>query len=261
MIPRNKISIICILISIIIAGINFTDLSTSFIKEETRKTQNSLTLALFNVKTDNTNYHKVLSEIKENNPDIILLQEVNDIWLTAINELKEKYPYHIEKERFDNFRIALYSKIPFKDYQIEDWSEYEVPVIKATISLKEKDITIYGIHTLPPVSSEYFSIRNIMFQKMQNIILEKQTNLIIAGDFNSTKFSPSYKKYISSTKINDSLDLAGNINIGSWNAYHIAPMRITLEHILSTKDIIPLNYTRGKFIGSDHFPIFVELGY
>lgn len=261
LIPKNKSYIIGLALSIFFVGVNFMDLLPSFATKEVTKTQNNIKLALFNVQTHNKNYDKVLLEIEQNSPDIILLQEVDDLWLFAIRSLKEVYPYFIEKERFDNFGVALYSKIPLENTVIEYWTDYEVPVVKTTILAKGKNILFYGIHTLPPISSEYFYTRNKMFQLINEIIVDKNSNIIIAGDLNSTKYSPQYKKFIGSTNINEAHDIVKICNQGSWNAYHIAPMRITLDHILSTKDITLLNYKIGNFVGSDHFPIFVELGY
>ena len=261
LIPKNKSYVIGLVLSAFFIGLNLIDFLPSFTAREVPKTQNNIKLALFNVQTHNKNYDKVLLEIEQNSPDIILLQEVDDLWLFEIRSLKEKYPYSIEHERFDNFGVALYSKIPLKDAVIEYWTDYEVPVVKATILAKEKNILFYGIHTLPPISPEYYYARNKMFQLINEIILDKNSNIIIAGDLNSTKYSPQYKKFIASTNINEAHDIVKFFDRGSWNAYHIPPMRITLDHILSTKDITPLIYNIGSFVGSDHFPIFVELGY
>ena len=145
LIPKNKSYVIGLVLSAFFIGLNLIDFLPSLTAREVPKTQNNIKLALFNVQTHNKNYDKVLLEIEQNSPDIILLQEVDDLWLFEIRSLKEKYPYSIEHERFDNFGVALYSKIPLKDAVIEYWTDYEVPVVKATILAKEKNIEIFKI--------------------------------------------------------------------------------------------------------------------
>lgn len=84
----------------------------------------------------------------------------------------------------------------------------------------------------------------------------KGSNQIYELD-NNIFFFPNILRY-KTTKINDAQTISGNIHEGSWNTYHLPILRITVEHILSTKDITPIEYKQGKFFGSDHFPVFVE---
>lgn len=242
-------------------SINFIDLSPYFIREKTITSQNTLKIGLFNVLTSNWHYSFALKEIKDNNPDIVIMQEVDDNWINELAILRKQYPYYIEYPmNIGNFGIAMYSKYPVdKIMDIEFWSEYKLPVAKAKVNIGERKINIYAVHTTPPLKKDYFRVRNEMFKQMNKIIKNNPNNLIIAGDFNSTTFSPSYKKYIKSTKINDAQILAGNIHIGSWNTMHPALFRITVEHVLSSKDLKPVSYKQGNFFGSDHFPVFVEL--
>jgi len=225
--------------------------------------QKNVKIGLFNVYTRNRAFNITIDEINLNKPDILIMQEVDSKWLENLSQIKNEYQYSIEEPMEadeGNFGIALYSKYPIEDYKIEEWSDYAIPVINALIKKDNKLIRIYAVHTLPPLKKEYYEARNQMFENIQNINTQ-DTSLIIAGDFNSTAFSPSYKKYIKSKALNDAQTIKGNIFEGSWNAYHPAFLRITVEHILSTNDLMPLQYKLGNKIYSDHFPVFVKLGY
>lgn len=256
----NKRFIIGILLSAIIMMINFIDLSPYFIREKITQPEHTIKLGLFNVLTSNWHFSSALKEIKENNPDIVIMQEVDDNWIDELGFLRKNYPYYVEYPmNIGNFGIAMYSKFPVeKIMDIEFWSDFKLPVATAQLNINDRKVNIYAVHTTPPLRKDYFEVRNDMFKKMNEIIKTHPNNLIIAGDFNSTAFSPSYKKYIKSTNINDAQTIAGNIHIGSWNTMHPSILRITVEHVLSSKDIKPVSYKQGKFFGSDHFPVFVE---
>lgn len=259
----NKKFIIGILISLILLVANLVELYPYFMRTNDVSFPNNIKIGLFNVLTQNKAFNKTINEINITNPDVLIMQEVDSKWCEELSQIKYKYLYSIEEPmevNEGNFGIALYSKYPIEDYEIEEWSDYGIPVINALINKDNKLIRIFAVHTLPPLKKEYYKARNQMFENIKNINTQN-TSLIIAGDFNSTAFSPSYKKYIKSKNMNDAQTTKGNIFEGSWNAYHPAFMRITVEHILSSTDLVPLQYKLGNKIYSDHFPVFVELGY
>ena len=251
-----------IILSLSLLFLNLFDLFPYFIRTTDAPYENSLKIGLFNVLTSNWHYNKVIQEIENNKPDILIIQEVDDIWVKELNKIKKDYPYNIEYPlNLGNFGIALYSKFPIINFSIEDWTDYKLPVINVKIQKDEKVFRVYAIHTLPPLLKEYFIIRNEMFEKINHIVQDDNKNLIIAGDLNSTTFSPVYKKYIKSLPLNDAQTKAGNIHIGSWNTFHPPFLRVTVEHILTSKDIRVKSYKNGNNIGSDHFPVFAELTY
>lgn len=255
----NKKFIIGIALSLFIAGINYFSI-TPFVEKLPEAFGNKvLKIGLFNVHTRNKRVHLLLDEIYDNNPDIIILQEVNETWLNYVQGLKSNYPYFKEYPREDNFGIALYSKTPLKNAKVEFWGDYLVPVITAEID----NIEVYCVHTLPPVNKEYIKTRNEMLQKIGHILGSapmKDQNVLIAGDFNTTLFSESYyfaNPPLNSYPIYDAVKYLPKYK-GSWNAYHLPFFRITLEHILTTHKIVPTKVYFEKQFGSDHLPVFAE---
>ncbi len=253
------------IISILLIFVNYFEMS-NYCGECFSAVQSDIKLGLFNVLTDNKHYDKLFNEISLKNPDIVILQEVNDVWLNNIKPLKNSFPYFIDHPRDDNFGMSLYSKYPLKNSDIEFWTDYYVPVIRAQIEIKGKAVTIYCVHTLPPVSNDYLSARNKMLEKISKILNDarRKENVIIAGDFNTTVFSPAYKRFIDSSLnshiVYDAIRYAPKIE-GTWNAFHPPIFRITLEHIL-TVPTLRLKMTEiGNNIGSDHLPVFAEFAF
>ena len=155
----------------------------------------------------------------------------------------------------------MYSKIPFTNTDIELWTDFEVPVVVANFKMFSQDLRIYGIHTLPPTSKDYLRVRNEMLKKINTISSQENfKNLVFAGDFNTTIYSNSYKKYIKSSVLKDCQILAKNIN-GTWNARYIPIFRISLEHVLISPKILMNSFKIGKNFESDHLPVYVELSF
>ena len=257
---QNRKFLICSFVSLILICFNFAAVTVYLGKSGVVKFDNAIKLALFNVLTKNNKYNQLKLMINEQNPDIIILQEVDDVWLENIRELKKDYPYFLEYPRLDNFGIALYSKFPIINSKIETWTDYEVPVITAEIKSNGNILKIYGVHTLPPTSNEYFRVRNEMLSKINEIFSDSKHPLIIAGDLNTSVYSISYKKYIKSSNLKDAQILAKTLK-GTWNAKHFPFMRISLEHVFISPEIKVQSFDIGKNFGSDHLPVFVDLSF
>ena len=257
---QNRKFLICSFVSLILICFNFADVTVYLGKSEVVKSDNAIKLALFNVLTKNDKYNQLKLMINEQKPDIIILQEVDEVWLENIKELKKDYPYFLEYPRLDNFGIALYSKFPLRKPKIETWTDYEVPVITAEIKSNGNILKIYGVHTLPPTGNEYFRVRNEMLSKINEIFSDSNHPLIIAGDLNTSVYSISYKKYIKSSNLKDAQILAKTLK-GTWNAKHFPFMRISLEHVLVSPEIKVQSFDIGKNFGSDHLPVFVDLSF
>lgn len=255
----NKKFLIYLFLSITILGIKIFNISPiNFTNIPNTNNSQAIKIGLFNVLTSNTNYQGLINETEEQNPDIIILQEIDDLWINNLKPLNKKYKYNIKHIRYDNFGIAMFSKLPIIDYQIEKWTGYEIPVIKAKLKLKNKDILLYAIHTLPPVSNEYLKTRNEMLKEINTISNSNKEKIIIAGDLNTTRYSHAYKKYILNSNLYDIQTNSNNIH-GTWNAKHPSFMRISLDHVLVSKDIKGTDFNIGKGFGSDHLPIFVKI--
>ena len=259
LITLSKKYIIPCIICILIIFFNFLEISPYIGQYKKVSEQKSIKLGLYNLLTSNKNYKGFLDSVEKETPDIIILQEVDDVWIEKIKSIKKQYPYSIEHPRLDNFGIALYSKIPLTDSNIEFWTDNEVPVVVTNLYTNSNHVKIYGIHTLPPTGKEYFAIRNQMLEKINlDTLQEPNSNLIFAGDFNTTIYSKAYKQYLKSTDLKDCQILAKNLK-GTWNTKHLPFFRIPLEHILISPNIHLKSFKVGKDFGSDHLPMYVEL--
>ena len=255
----NKKLLICTIISLIMIAVNLIGICPQYIPfEPSSSNAASIKLGVFNVLTSNSQYPLLIKEIEEQQPDIIILQETDNIWLNNIKQLKNEYPYYIEHPRDDNFGTALYSKIPLKSTEVEKWTNLEIPVVKACFKLNNNEIVLYGIHTLPPTGHEYISIRNEMLKKIQGLAHSNNKNLIIAGDLNTSAFSYAFTQYIKSTKLKDA-QTQNKILKGTWNAKHPFFMRISLDHVLYSEFLGSSEFRIGNSFGSDHLPVFVNI--
>ena len=82
--------------------------------------------------------------------------------------------------------------------------------------------------------------------------------LIVAGDFNCTPWSPFFSDLLAATGLHDSA-----LGFGVWPTWNssLLPLGLKIDHVLVTGGVVARNHQVGADVGSDHFPVIVDLAY
>ncbi|MCJ8329316.1 MAG: endonuclease/exonuclease/phosphatase family protein [Lentisphaeria bacterium] len=212
-----------------------------------------LKLLFFNVYSGNRNYNRFMDYVKSENPDIIVLAEVNYKWWNALAELRTDYPHHKESLRDDNFGIAMLSRIPFDEAAIVKRGNRGVPSIRAL--LFNKKLCIWGTHPLPPRRLDYSINRNKQLKFLANKVVAG-SNTVIIGDLNTVPWSPYFKDLLTDANLYDSRQGYGNQ--ASWPSGN-SLIRIPIDHCLLSPSINVISRKIGPDLYSDHLPVVIEI--
>lgn len=252
-VSKNKY-IIFVYISLILILINiFPVLRNLNIHYSSKKAD--MKICQINILTSNKKYEKVRQELLRNAPDIVVIEELDDIWSNELYTVKNEYPFTYEVSNEGNFGIAIYSKIPIKQVKKMYAGNLNIPLISAICEYKGTEFEIIAIHTTPPMSQEYFVNTRQMLDNVSSYIESTKRPTIVAGDINSSFFSYNYKNFVKRAKLKP----AGSVLKPTWAAFHPFFMRISLDHIFVTKEFGIKNFKIGKKTGSDHFPVYSEI--
>ncbi|MBT5230285.1 MAG: endonuclease/exonuclease/phosphatase family protein [Methylococcales bacterium] len=211
-----------------------------------------------NVQSSNNQYQKLIHWLEQEQPDVFVVQEVTDAWITALHPLNNQYPHQVIHPRTDNFGIALYSKYPLSHIQTHYWPPAELPSIEVTIHKQTNSFSLITTHPLPPISKAYHAARN---QQIQAAILAANTQslpTILIGDMNLTPWEPDYTALLTAKK-----NLLSNTRIGqgilpTWPTFFL-PAAIAIDHCFISPEWETSQMVTGPDIGSDHLPIKVTL--
>jgi len=215
-----------------------------------------LKVLLLNVDIENNQYNKVIKYLKSEDPDVLLLLEVNSRWSSELKEVIANYSYSIKEVREDNFGIALCSKYPFDGSAVVSIGEANLPSIYATIRIDEKRLNILGTHPLPPVSKKFFMFRNEQLLRITDFVKGINGRILLLGDLNVTPWNDYFKKIIEDTELSDSS--RGGGPVATWPV-KIPPLSIPIDHLLYSDGIVFVKRKTGPNVGSDHYPVTVEL--
>ncbi len=223
--------------------------------------KNRLKILSANVQSTNDKYDLLISGIKEEEPDIIVLSEANSRWIEALDFLDEDY-YPVKHPGEYLHGLALYSKIPFLSSEIKYYEYYEtlkVPMIFAKIETGGKIINLIAFHPIAPKDKSCLLMRDSHLDALSSLIIkEKRENIILCGDMNITPWDYNYSEFLNKTGLKDSTKGFGYEP--SWPS-HNPFLLIPIDHCFTDRDFVILKRKIMGYTGSDHYPLKVVVGW
>ncbi len=218
---------------------------------------NSISISSINLLSSNGEFEKVSAYIDSKNADILVLQEFTELWRLMLEPQISNYPHLYEIPRTDNFGIAIYSKYPFHDVDVVYYDKVGAPSIECSLVLSNQKIHLVATHPVPPINQEQFDSRNNQLKQIAQKVSGFNGETIVIGDLNTSSFSKHFKQFRHYSNLRDSRDGFGLQ--ASWPTW-FRMMKTTLDHCLISEGLTVNNRETGPFIGSDHLPVYVELG-
>ena len=229
----------------------------AYFRQPEKVANTDLKIYLLNVYTANPQKEETIKVIRHENPDLIILLEINQEWESKLSAIATDYKYNLSIPREDNFGIVLYSKYPITEQSHISLEPADMPAINAKIDFKGKSIRLLAAHTIPPVGEKYFSMRNKQLAEIAKILTEANEDyVILAGDLNTSPWSYYFKLLTKTLQLSDSRKGFGYQP--SWPSYKL-PLQIPLDHILINKNILTGAFRTQYFPGSDHKGLMAEL--
>ncbi len=217
----------------------------------------SIRALLFNLNSTNYRLDAVREFIKDSNPDVIVILELSEtaIRILALQDLG--YLYSVEKKfRDDKFGIGLYSKHKVLDSKIMTFGGL-VPSIVATIDFDANPTMIVGSHPLPPISPKYYQARNRQLQELGSFIASQDIlSKIVMMDMNTTPWSFVFDDFKTASGLRDSRNGFGIQS--TWPTW-IPLLWIPIDHVFVSESVKVVSRSVGPFLGSDHYPVIVDL--
>ncbi|MBX7257199.1 MAG: endonuclease/exonuclease/phosphatase family protein [Candidatus Hydrogenedentes bacterium] len=226
----------------------------SYAKPETSPgTGMSLRLMISNVLTTNKDYATFIELVKKEEPDVVVVMEINDAWVKALEPLEADYPHRTYRPREDNFGIGILSKKSVRE--TSDIDLCGVPALQAVLSMQRQRVNLLAVHTLPPVNAENAGRRNAQLKMIADITKDIRGLAIVAGDLNTTMWSPSFRSLVRESELRDARRGFGVH--ATWPA-DLAPFMIPIDHCLYRAPTSVKDFRTGPSFGSDHLPLIID---
>ena len=221
-----------------------------------------LRLAVSNVLMTNREAQKWLDVIRSADADVVLAVETDHWWDEQTRVLEADYPHHVRVPIDNTYGMLLYSRVPLEDSEVRYLVEDDVPSIWTAALIGDGDeqrrVNLVFIHPRPPRPDiqQDSDTRDAELVLVAREVEELGRPVVVAGDLNDVAWSRTSRLF---QKISELLD--PRIGRGLYSSFHAEYpfLRWPLDHVFHSEELALVEMHRLGYVGSDHFPILVEL--
>jgi endonuclease/exonuclease/phosphatase (EEP) superfamily protein YafD len=228
---------------------------------ETRR-HPSFRLLITNVQMENTRHDLLLRVIEDAAPDVVLAVETDAKWAAGLKPLEKTYPHTLHQPQDNWYGMMLFSRLPLVDARCDFLVQDDIPSMHVVMELPGGvRVFLHGLHPRPPepIRDQDSTPRDAELVLMGKTIGDEEDRpTIVAGDLNDVAWSPTSELFIRLSGLLDPRRGRGMYN--SYNAKNPI-FRYPLDHVFHSNDFRLVELQRLPKIGSDHYPMLVELSY
>lgn len=218
---------------------------------------NRLSLLIANVLMTNRRAEPFLRLVRLRNPDVVLATETDHWWDGQLQSLAPEYPHAVRYPLENTYGIHVYSKLALQEPEVRFLVQQGIPSVRTRIRLRSGTLVeFHAVHPTPPQPQHDTTPRDV-----ELILVGLQVNgdrrpTIVAGDLNDVGWSDTTRRF---QEVSGLLDpRVGRGLYATFNAKWPL-LRWPLDHVFVDPSFRLVRLVREGDIGSDHFPIYVEV--
>jgi len=217
-------------------------------------------LVVSNVLMENRDIERWTSVVLPEEADVIALVETDSWWIDQAEEaLGEAYPYSATVPQDDTYGMGVFSKLPITQQEVRHLVESVVPSLFLTLELPSGEpLRLTVLHPRPPRpdTQQDSRLRDAELVRAAREVATFDEPAIVAGDLNDVAWS-----YTTSLFQELSGFLDPRVGRGLYSTFHADHwwLRYPLDHVFHSNDLALVELRRLGHVGSDHFPMLIEL--
>ncbi len=174
-----------------------------------------------------------------------------------VGALDARYPFGFEIPAADGRDLRFLSRYPLRAREMfQPPHTTGRPALKLTLEVEGRLLTVFALHTHPPTSPWSLEARNATLDWLQQELSGHQGHALVLGDLNTSAFAPRFRELIEVSGLH--CPSPWRCAVASWPSF--VPILLTpIDHILAGGGAEVINIRRGRFTGSDHFPVVAEV--
>ncbi|GAB5534658.1 MAG: endonuclease/exonuclease/phosphatase family protein [Rubricoccaceae bacterium] len=227
---------------------------------EVASSNRRIRLVVSNVLMENRDIERWSRVVLSAEADVIALVET-DVWWAEQGEgaLGDEYPYSVTIPQDDTYGMCVFSKLPITQQEVRHLMEPEVPSLFLTLELPSREsLRLTVLHPRPPRPDiqQDSQLRDAELVRAARDVATFDEPTIVAGDLNDVAWSYTTNLF---QELSGFLD--PRIGRGLYSTFHADHwwLRYPLDHVFHSDDLALVELRRLGNVGSDHFPMLIEL--
>jgi endonuclease/exonuclease/phosphatase (EEP) superfamily protein YafD len=213
----------------------------------------------FNLLSTNERYPEVIEYIESVDPDLILLHEASRPWEVAMETAE--LGYQIIRPRSEDliFGTLVLVKGDAVKAVSYGFAESSARAVELTYTPEgwTTTLSILGTHPLAPTDRERADLRDAQLGFAGEWASGRNGAFIVVGDFNATPWSWPFRRLMGSADLRNSQKGFGLQP--TFSAESNLLLRVPIDHLLHSPALEVTDRDLGPPLGSDHFPLLVDL--
>lgn len=220
---------------------------------------NRLRLMSTNVLQTNTRYQALLDSVAKHSPDVLVLCEVDQRWIEALKPLEQSFAFHLLQPQDNGYGIAFYSNLRVLSAEVRHFVKQDIPSIDARVQLPSgTEVRIFAVHPNPPRPGEDTTKRDAETVLVGREAKATDVPVIVMGDLNDVGWSSTTDLF---QEVSGLLD--PRVGRGFYSTFDADSWiwRYPLDYLFHSDEFRLVKLAVLEHVGSDHFPLLVELSY
>ena len=216
-------------------------------------------LVISNVLMENRDGERWLRVVREAEPDVVAAVETDEWWTETARELDEALPHAVEVPQDDTYGMLVRTRFPILESEVRNYLEENVPSLHLTLQMDSGEpMKLVILHPRPPRPDigQDSRLRDAELVMAGREVATFDEPTVVAGDLNDVAWSRTTKMF---QKLSGLLD--PRIGRGMFSTFHADHrwLRYPLDHVFHSDDLALVEIKRLESVGSDHFPMLIEL--
>ena len=243
-----------------VAGINLAVIAPLYLGSpgESSVDAPSIRVMSFNLLSVNDRYGEVVEYIRETDPDVVFLYEASLPWESAMES--SDLGYEVTKSRSEDLifgtLVMTRNSAGVLTYGFSETDPRAVE-ITTTVAGWDTPVSILSSHPLAPTDAERASLRDAQLGFAAEWASNQSGPYMVVGDLNATPWSWPFRNLLVQGGLRNS-----QIGFGvqpTFAATSNPLFRVPIDHLLHSDALVVRQRRLGPPLGSDHFPIIVDL--
>lgn len=210
-----------------------------------------LKIAAVNVYFFNREHHRVEQWLRQEQPDIVVLTEIDRTWADTFDRLADLYPHQATRR---TAFVTMLARRPWTSFAVAAGPRPGQGILVARFDVAGQPFTVIGAHPASPIHPLYVDSRNAELDIIAQLAASAPGPVLAVGDFNATPWSAPMRRLVRTSPLRYA-DLAAT----TWPTFLPPWLGIKIDHIMLGKGCGVAGYGVGPDVGSDHRPVIATI--
>lgn len=219
----------------------------------------SIRIMSFNLLSHNERFAEVIDYIRTIDPDLVLLYEASRPWEVAVEAAD--LGYEVIRPRADNLIFGTLVLVRGEEIEAVSFGFAEAQPRAVQLRYRPtgwpRGLEVLSTHPLAPTESERADLRDAQLDFAAEWAKNRDGPHFVVGDFNATPWSWPFRNLMEKADLNNS-----QVGFGlhpSFPATSNVLLRVPIDHLVHSDELIVRDRRLGPPLGSDHFPLIVDV--